>query len=280
MGDTMHSFCPILHKTPRVSLKLAGPYEAGQGKDMPFHCHDWWELIYYRKGSIDSIVGSQVFRGEPGVVVPIPPQVAHAELALTPYANYWIQLIAPVNHPWPHVCFDDEHGMFGHVCGALAREWNSQSHCRDDMIELLVAELDILLQRSLEQTLVSADELLVRKAQRIIQERYNQRLRIADIASEVGVSPSFLREIFVALRGESPRAYLQSLRVQRALGILRNSNAPLETVADACGYDSASHLSRYVKRATGQSPGTWRAEGANGGGMIDPNQAAITIHPR
>ena len=280
MSDTMHSFCPILHKSPRVRLKLAGPYEAGQGKDMPFHCHDWWELIYYRKGSVDSIVGTEIFRGEPGVVVPIPPQVGHAELAHTAYANFWIQLAAPVSHPWPRVCFDDEHGMFGHVCGALAREWHTPSHCRDDMIELLVAELDILLQRSFEQTLISADELLVRKAQRIMQERSSQRLRIADIARELGVSPSFLREIFVELRGESPRAYLQSLRMQRALGFLRNSNAPLETIADACGYDSASHLSRYVKRATGQSPGAWRVEGANGSGLSEPNLAAISIHPR
>ena len=280
MSDTMHSFCPILHKSPRVRLKLAGPYEAGQGKDMPFHCHDWWELIYYRKGSVDSIVGTEIFRGEPGVVVPIPPQVGHAELAHTAYANFWIQLAAPVSHPWPRVCFDDEHGMFGHVCGALAREWHTPSHCRDDMIELLVAELDILLQRSFEQTLISADELLVRKAQRIMQERSSQRLRIADIARELGVSPSFLREIFVELRGESPRAYLQSLRMQRALGFLRNSNAPLETIADACGYDSASRLSRYVKRATGQSHGAWLVEGANGSGLSEPNLAAISIHPR
>jgi transcriptional regulator GlxA family with amidase domain len=56
-------------------------------------------------------------------------------------------------------------------------------------------------------------------------------------------------------------AYLQAIRVQHALGIIRNSNLSLETVAHACGYDSASHLSRHVKRVTGQSPGALRGRG-------------------
>ena len=52
--------------------------------------------------------------------------------------------------------------------------------------------------------------------------------------------------------------YLQALRVRSALGMLRNGDAGLETIADACGYDSASHLSRHIKRATGVSPGALR----------------------
>jgi AraC-like DNA-binding protein len=280
VSDAMHSFCPVLHKSPRVRLRAAGPYQASAGNDMPFHCHETWELIYYRHGAIESVVGSEVFSGEPGVVVAIPPRVAHAELAHTAYANFWIQLTAPVNQPWPRICFDDEHAMFGHVCGSLAREWVSRSHCRDEMLELLTAELDVLLQRSLEQTMVSSDELLVRKAQRIMQERFSGGIRISDIALELRISTSFLREIFVELRGQSPMSYLQSLKIERALGILRNSDVPLETIADSCGYDSASHLSRYIKRATGHSPGMLRSEKSYGIGQPGADHALVEIHPR
>jgi AraC-like DNA-binding protein len=280
VSDAMHSFCPVLHKSPRVRLRAAGPYQASAGNDMPFHCHETWELIYYRQGAIDSVVGKEIFKGEPGVVVAIPPRVAHAELAHTAYANFWIQVTAPPNHPWPPICFDDEHAMFGHVCESLAREWIGRSHCRDEMLELLVGELDVLLQRSLEQTMVSSDELLVRKAQLIMQERFSQGVRIADVAGELGISTSFLREIFVLLRGQSPMSYLQSLKIERALGILRNSDVPLETVADSCGYDSASHLSRYVKRATGHSPGALRCEKSYGIGQLGTDHALVEIHPR
>ncbi len=84
---------------------------------------------------------------------------------------------------------------------------------------------------------------------------------IADVAREIGISPSGLRSLFSRHRAGTPMAYLQAIRVQHALGIIRNSNLSLEAVAHACGYDSASHLSRHVKRVTGQSPGTLRGRG-------------------
>ncbi len=258
MGDTMHSFCPVLHKSPRVRFESGGPYEAPAGKDMPLHCHETWEIIYYRKGAIDSIVGDEVIPGQPGVVVPIPPYVGHAERSATGYANYFVHFRAPLNHPWPRVCYDDEYGMIGHVCAALVREWMGESHCRSEMMDLLAGQLDVLLQRCYEQTSLSHEELIVRRAERLIQERMQRGVRIGLVAEEIGVSPSHLRDLFVRLRGESPMDYLQALRVRSALGMLRNGDAGLETIADACGYDSASHLSRHIKRATGMSPGAQR----------------------
>ena len=41
--------------------------------------------------------------------------------------------------------------------------------------------------------------------------------------------------------------------MRHALGLLRGSTLPLESVARQCGYDSASHLSRSVKAATGKT---------------------------
>lgn len=258
MGDTMHSFCPVLHKSPRVRFESGGPYQAPAGKDFPLHCHETWEVIYYRQGVTDSIVGDEVFLGQPGVVVPIPPRVGHAERSATGYKNYFLQISAPAGHPWPRVCYDDDRLSIGHVCESIVHEWFGDSHCREEMIQLLLAQFDVLLQRRFEQTGLTHDELIVRRAQGLIQERLYGRVRIAEIAAEIGVSPSHLRELFVRLRGESPMDYLQAVRVRAALGLIRNSDAALENIAIACGYDSASHLSRHIKRATGSSPGALR----------------------
>jgi AraC-like DNA-binding protein len=126
------------------------------------------------------------------------------------------------------------------------------------MLALLLDQLDILLRRAHEQTQLAETERLVREAERILQERCSRPITVGDVARELGVSPSFLRAQFVCLRGKTPSAHLQSVRVQHALALLRNSSAPLDAIAGACGYDSASHLSRHVKRATGMSPGALR----------------------
>ena len=258
---TMHHSPETMHKTHPSHLRLenAGPYAAAQGRDYPPHRHQTWEIVYYRSGSIEAVVGDEVHPGRPAVLMSIPPRVVHSERARTAYANFWLQIEAPEGQPWPRVCYDDEHATLGHVCGAIVGEWRGRAPGRDEMIDLLLSQLDILLRRSDEQAQLSEGERLVREAERLVQERSGRPVRIKEIARDVGVSPSFLRAHFVRHRGQTPMAYLQAVRVQHALALIRNSNAPLEAIAGACGYDSASHLSRHVKRATGKSPGALRA---------------------
>lgn len=259
-GGTMHQSADGLHKTPRPQLRVehAGPYEAPQGKDYPPHRHQTWEILYYRAGSIDSVVGGEVHPGQPAVLLAVPPRVVHSERARTAYANFWIQLHASDAQPWPRVCYDDEHATLGRVCGALVREWRGRAPGREELIGLLLDELDVLLRRADEQAQLPERERLVQEAERLLEERSGSPVRIGEIAREVGVSPSFLRAQFVRLRGRTPMAHLQGVRIQHALALIRNSNVPLEAIAGACGYDSASHLSRHVKQATGKSPGTLR----------------------
>lgn len=263
MHETMHESWVELHETPYPSLRLriAGQYAAPEGKDFPPHRDRTWEVIYYRSGAIDSVVGGEVHPGLPGVVLAIPPRVLHGELARTAYVNFFIQIEAPDDQAWPRICYDDEHGSIGNVCGALVREWLGGATERDRMIRLLVDQLDLALRREREQGGLPPGERLVREAERLIGERFRGHVTIAEVAREIGVSPSGLRALFGRHREGTPMAYLQAIRVQYALGIIRNSNVSLETVADACGYDSASHLSRHVKRVTGQSPGALRGRG-------------------
>ena len=260
ISGTMHQKRENLHRSPRTRLALvdAGPYQAARDKDFPPHCHRTWELIYYRSGSIESIVDGVTYAGQPATIIPIPPKVVHSERARTGYSNFYLHIEAAADRNWPRVCYDDEHATFGHVCGALVREWRRAERDHTHMVALLLDQLDLLLRRVHEQAHLSSGERLVREAERLLQERSGQRVKIHELARELGVSTSFLRSHFVRLRGRTPIAHLQAVRVQHALALIRNSNAPLESVADVCGYDSASHLSRHVKRVTGASPGSLR----------------------
>jgi AraC-like DNA-binding protein len=129
------------------------------------------------------------------------------------------------------------------------------------MRALLVEQLDVLLQRAQEQRGLTPNERLIRAAEQIIDERFATTLQIKQVAQELGVSPSHLRAQFLYWRGQSPMAYLQAVRARHAIGLLHTSTHTLETIAGMCGYDSASHLSRMVKRVAGKSPGAVRLQG-------------------
>ncbi|WP_350274474.1 AraC family transcriptional regulator [Kribbella sp. HUAS MG21] len=244
-----------MHKSPQ--LLGAGVHTAAPGKDYPSHAHTSWELVYYVRGRVTCPVGDTTYDATPGTVLLTPPNTWHAEQSRTGYANRFLQVDAAATYPWPRLCYDDGEHTLRRVFDALVRETDSE------LRKLLLAELDLRLRRAAATATTTAPatpaEQLVVQAERLFEERFAGGLRIAQVAEELGVSPSGLRAAFTRLRNTSPQGALQAVRLRHALAHIRNSTLPLEVVADLTGYYSVSHLSRHVKAATGSSPGALRS---------------------
>lgn len=236
----------------------AGIHVAAPGQHFPSHAHGSWEVVYYATGLARCPIGNETYDGTPGTILATPPNTPHAELTSAGYSNRFVQIIAPPDWPWPRVAYDDGERSFGRLFDALTREYMRPARHGDRMTAILVDELDIQLRRAGDDRPISPTESTVAAVERIIEERFAERLRIAEICADLSCSPSALRAHFARLRGTSPRAYLQAVRLRHALGYLRNSTLTLQAIAELCGYDSVSHLSRHVKAATGSSPGALR----------------------
>ncbi len=256
----MHETSHLLHKTPDGPVRLlnAGGFAAAQGEGNGLHQHTCWELVYYRTGHVGCPLGHEFFESQPGTLLVTPPSTVHGEIAWTAFSCFFIGLDAPMHLPWPHMCLDDTDGTFEHLCKALIGEWTGHHADRDEMLVLLLHQLDIVLRRSYEHPHLPHGERIVREAERLFRDRLATPLTIAAIAHEIGISPTALRGHFAHRRAQAPLARLNAMRVEHAVTLLRTSNMTLEAIARLCGYDSASHLSRHVKRATGRSPGAIR----------------------
>ncbi len=101
---------------------------------------------------------------------------------------------------------------------------------------------------------------VVRKAKRLFLERFEEPLRIRDVARELGIADSHLRRVFKASTGLSPKDYLLELRLRQVRILLRGSSLTLGEIAERTGYNSGYHLSAEFKKRTGTSPSVWRAE--------------------
>ncbi|MEV4344488.1 AraC family transcriptional regulator [Actinoplanes sp. NPDC049596] len=80
----------------------------------------------------------------------------------------------------------------------------------------------------------------------------------ADLASAVRVSRATLSRRFPAALGMSPGAYLTSWRMDMAAVRLRDTDDPIEVVAETVGYGSSHAFRRAFQRARGQSPLRYR----------------------
>src|ERR1700730_6105763 len=78
------------------------------------------------------------------------------------------------------------------------------------------------------------------------------------IAGACGLSVSHFSRAFHKSTGLAPHAWLLQVRVEAAKGMLRSGDAPLSTIAGACGFADQSHFTRAFTSRVGLSPGAWR----------------------
>lgn len=114
------------------------------------------------------------------------------------------------------------------------------------------------------------DGALVREAICRLHADLNHPVSIPGLAQELGVAYDHLRRAFKAQTGQSPKQYLQTLRLRHAQDLLSRSDATLATIAEHLGFGSGEHLSRLFSRHLGLSPGRWRQQRADPRRQPDP----------
>jgi transcriptional regulator GlxA family with amidase domain len=94
---------------------------------------------------------------------------------------------------------------------------------------------------------------LAHRVQDVIDSRYADQLRLADLASEVGVSERTLTRVFTAATGLTPLRYQQLLRVERAEHLIGHG-VTIEAAARAVGFEDARMLRRLRSRGVDLGP--------------------------
>lgn len=91
---------------------------------------------------------------------------------------------------------------------------------------------------------------------------YKEHLRddpkLDQVAAELHVSVSHLRRLFRLQFGKSPKAVLNSVRLEVATALMTNSTEPLKTIAEQSGFQSLADFARVFKRHFGHPPNHWR----------------------
>jgi AraC-like DNA-binding protein len=97
------------------------------------------------------------------------------------------------------------------------------------------------------------------RAKDFVDARYAEPITVEDLAAAAGLSRAHFSRMFTRTFGESPRAYLQSRRLERAAALLRYTD---RSVADICvmvGLQSVGSFTTSFTRMYGMSPTAYRA---------------------
>ena len=99
----------------------------------------------------------------------------------------------------------------------------------------------------------------IRAVKEYIEQRYSDpSVYIESIASEFGVSTSYLRREFSKAYGISPVVFLRKVRVNNAKNMLEAGYLSVEEIAEHCGFSSASYFIQVFHKTVGETPSGYR----------------------
>jgi AraC-like DNA-binding protein len=98
---------------------------------------------------------------------------------------------------------------------------------------------------------------LVERAKTYLAAELGRSITLAEVARAAGASPGYLTELFRAVEGLPLHAYLNALRLSRALTELPAADDLTELALDL-GFSSHSHFSARFRRAFGLTPSEFR----------------------
>lgn len=102
---------------------------------------------------------------------------------------------------------------------------------------------------------------VVRRAISIMEQNLEEPLSIPEICKEVEISQRQLNRLFTSHVQKTPKVYYRDIRLDRARGLVTQTEIPLAEVALASGFASQVHFSRAYRVRFGLAPREDRIEG-------------------
>ncbi len=99
----------------------------------------------------------------------------------------------------------------------------------------------------------------VTAVQAYIQENYNRSIPLESLAQRFHISKFYLQRTFSKFVGMSPVKYQQAIRLTKAKELLRTTDLPVNTVAEAVGFESTGAFITAFKKRQGITPLKYRA---------------------
>jgi LacI family transcriptional regulator len=128
---------------------------------------------------------------------------------------------------------------------------------RLDREEWLLPPLGIVTRQSTD--VLAIDDGIVAAAVRRIREQACDGIKVADVARAAAVTRRVLESRFARWLGHSPHEEILRVRFRRVEQLLRETDLPLATIAERCGFRHTEYMTVAFTRRHGEPPSRWRS---------------------
>lgn len=100
----------------------------------------------------------------------------------------------------------------------------------------------------------SKTEQLVNAAKKYVQKNYKEKLTLAMISSDIGISQGYLSSVFKKTTGSNLNDYVNHVKIEKAKDLLGMHEYMMYEISDMLGFENPYYFSKVFKRITGMTP--------------------------
>lgn len=98
----------------------------------------------------------------------------------------------------------------------------------------------------------------IRLAKQYIQTHYNEQISLEEVSDQVGLSLNYFSALFKKKTGEGFAKYVIRIRIEKAKGLLQETNLSISEICFKVGYTDLTHFTQNFKKVTGLNPSQYR----------------------
>lgn len=249
--------------------------------------HDFWEMVYVDKGTVEIRSEEESIILKQGEVVFHCPDEFHSVKSLDSSPNFFV--ISFVCDSPIMQCFNKYHtllnkGLRSFIASIIKESETTYNIPKNDpnlkklvrkddapfggeqLIKTYLEQFLILLARDITQkgnadifpSKESMENHLISEVKKYMGKELEHTIRVTDICKKFGYSKSYLSKLFHQQCGETLINYITHLKIRRAKQLIREGNLNFAQISALLDFDNPQYFSRVFRRVTGMSPTEFR----------------------
>lgn len=282
----VYSLDEFRHTTQKERLFQVEVFDANRHFEVSYpHRHDFYEILFLTHGSGFHIIDDNNYEIYPPSVFFMSPGQAHklelshdikgyiflftAEFYILNQKNKNRLLEFPfffstdkTNPPLSLTAGEDVdflEALFRRGCYEISEPTPKQELIRS-ILDLILLTCDKLYPESLRTIHTGKGHLLVKNFLQLIEENYQNNLRVNDYADLLSVTPNHLTQMVKEITGKTSLTLLQEKSIIEIKRLLVHTNMTVTEIAYAMNFPDQSYFTKYFKKVAGVTPLQFRKE--------------------
>ena len=242
--------------------------------EIGMHSHNYYELIYFRKGDVISTINGIKHRFGDNTLYLLTPFDVHETVYVKKGESVDFTNISFTEDAVDGNVLNNIGGVYivddtgpNNDISSLVLLIENMSAQRDTEAELnkrylLTVLLSLIVKRGRlfndDGGIFTADREIIRNASKYVAENYTQKITLEDIVNYLHLSPTYFSSAFSKAAGMTFTDYLCNYRLNCAKYLLVSTDLSVTEVCMNSGFSSYSRFSRVFKDCVGVTPTEYR----------------------